>query len=585
MLSTEYELRQLPLSLPLVRRRVEAFLATNGLRLDDVDYMAGISRIDDDALLACGALKGNIIKCVAVAAHMREDNLSLPLISHLISTATAAGHTTLRVFTKPANQPIFESMGFQLLAQAPKAILMENSRQPLNDYKHYLQQQRQSVGNDTPCGIIVMNANPFTRGHQYLISTAAQQVAHLFVVAVKEDRSAFPYRERLAMIEAGCRQLGNVTVLKGSDYQISAATFPSYFLKEVTDATDTHIALDLDLCCRHIAPALGATVRFVGSEPGDALTQRYNQLMHEHLPAQGIAVTEVPRCTDEGQQPVSASTVRRLLDTGHLQDAAKLVPHTTLPYLLAHLATKALQTELDLTPKPGLVDRHDSGAHTDMDYALMQQSIDILRPYFAEVARCAMGPDIDIAALQRIGRQGEAQMLQATHGINTHKGAVFALGLTVAAAAHLLHTHQPLHAVALQTTIARLARHIQPAAHTHGQQAVSRYNVSGALAQAQQGYPALFSTWLPWLQTHRHDDDSLHRVLLNIMSTLDDTNILHRCGPEAAQQVKAEAAQLFDHYSPSAMQDMNRRYVADNLSPGGAADMLALTVLIADMLG
>ncbi len=582
-MNTDFEIRQLPLSLPMVRQRVKAFLAANSLRLDEVDYMAGITRIDDDTLLACGGLKENIIKCVAVDPAMREENLSLTLISHLISTAATHGHTAVRVYTKPTNRLIFQSMGFNLIAEAPCAIIMENATQTLNDYKQYLAKHVADGKEDTKRGFIVMNANPFTRGHQYLIETAAQQVAQLFVIAVREDRSAFAYSERLDMIKAGCQHLDNVVVLEGSDYQISSTTFPSYFLKEVTDATDTHIELDLDISCRHIAPSLGATLRFVGSEPVDALTQRYNQLMHKRLPDRGIAVVEVPRMTANDTTPVSASTVRKMLGKGAFNAAAALVPDTTKPYLLAHLATNILQQELDLTPKPGLIDRHDNGAHHDMDYRLMEKSIRSLHPYFVQTACNAWQDNIDIAMLQDIGRRGEAAMLKATQGVNTHKGALFALGLAVAASAHLLCSRQTVDADSLRQVIRQVAQGIQPATDTHGQRAMKAFGVRGALAEAQEGYEQLFTTWLPFAM-HDTDDAHLHRLLLLIMSTLDDTNILHRCGKQTAQRVKQEAQQLFNHFDTILLPAMNDHFVAENISPGGAADMLSLTLFIKTLL-
>ena len=127
--------------------------------------------------------------------------------------------------------------------------------------------------------------------------------------------------------------------------------------------TSTHITLDLDLFARHIAPALGVKTRFVGSEPIDELTARYNELMQEQLPQHGIEVKTVERLT-EGGQAVSASRVRQALADGSLNQASALVPATTVPYLIAHLATDALRVELNTTPKPGLVDRNDNGAHT-----------------------------------------------------------------------------------------------------------------------------------------------------------------------------------------------------------------------------
>ena len=222
------DIQELPLSVPSIRRKVVGFLGSNGLRLEDVDlYIAILDQ--DGAILAGGGLKADIICCVAVSEAARSGGLSVPLLSRLIAVAAERGYHNLKVFTKPANRAIFQSLGFHLLAEAPQAILMENGRE-LEKYCQYL-------GGYRADGVIVMNANPFTFGHRYLVEQASMRVAHLYVIAVKEDASLFSYQERLAMIKQGCADLKNVTVCEGSDYAISAATFPTYFLLRKTATT------------------------------------------------------------------------------------------------------------------------------------------------------------------------------------------------------------------------------------------------------------------------------------------------------------------------------------------------------------
>ena len=271
MCDNRHYISEAPLSLNSVRRRVEAFLAANGLRLAPLDRYVVVTRDEDgDEILAGGGLDGNVIKCVAVSESARSEGLMNILVSRLIAIAREEGRESVKAFTKPENEGIFKSLGFGLLASAPKAILMENGRGGLPEYKKYLA----SLARPGRNGAIVMNANPFTKGHRYLVEQAASLVDNLYVIVVREDRSRFPYVERKAMIEAGCTGLDNVVVCEGSDYAISAATFPTYFLKKLDDATDTQIALDLDLFVNHIAQPLGVTVRFAGSEPEDALTRR-----------------------------------------------------------------------------------------------------------------------------------------------------------------------------------------------------------------------------------------------------------------------------------------------------------------------
>ena len=578
-----FEICDMPLSLKSNRTRVERFLADSGLRLEDVDYYAAVTD-DDGNIIAGGGLQGNVIKCIAVGEAARDTGMSNKLISHLIGMANQQGADTVKVFTKPDNRTVFESMGFKIIASAPCAILMENGMRGISRYTGYLR----TVRGDRPDGAaaIVMNANPFTRGHRYLVEQAAQGASTLYVIAVREDRSTFSYAERLAMIQAGCKGLDNVVVVEGSDYAISELTFPTYFLKQVTDATDTHITLDLDLFARHIAPALGVTSRYVGSEPIDRLTARYNELMQELLPQHGIAVKTVERLMQDGQ-PVSASRLRQAMADGSFKRAEETAYASTVPYLIAHMATDALRAELHTTPKPGLVDRNDNGAHKDMDLALMNRSIDALQPYFVKLA--LLGSDATLPSseeVRQIGLEAERAMLNATGGVNTHRGALFSMGLTTLAAAWCMENSGNIDEKQLRGLIMQVAAGFAPTAGTHGNDAVNAHRVTGALDLAKAGYEQLFNVWLPAYGRllDENADTARHRLLLLIMSQLDDTNVIHRVGYEQAQQVKQEARTLLDSYSTAGMETLNRDYIARNISPGGSADMVALTLFIHALL-
>ena len=583
MYDNNFEICDMPLSLKSNRTRVERFLADSGLRLEDVDYYAAVTD-DDGNIIAGGGLQGNVIKCIAVGEAARETGLSNKLISHLIAMATQQGADSVKVYTKPDNRTVFQSMGFNIIASAPCAILMENGLKGIGAYTDYLRRVR---GN-RPDGAaaIVMNANPFTRGHRYLVEQAAKEASTLYVIAVREDRSTFSYAERLAMIQAGCEELDNVTVVEGSDYAISELTFPTYFLKQMTDATDTHITLDLNVFARHIAPALGVTTRYVGSEPIDKLTRRYNELMQEQLPQHGITVKTVERLMQDGQ-PVSASRVRQALADGSLSQASALVPATSVPYLIAHLATDALRAELYTTPKPGLVDRNDNGAHKDMDLAMMSRSIDALQPCFVKLALLGSNGSMpNVEEVRQIGLDAERVMLNATGGVNTHRGALFSMGLTTLAATWCMANEGTVNENRLRDCIKQVAAGFAPTTGTHGNNAVNAHRVMGALDLAKAGYPQLFSDWLPAYRTWLADDKETasHRLLLLIMSQLDDTNVIHRVGYDQAQQVKQEARSLLEGYSTAGMEAMNRDYIARNISPVGSADMVAITLFIHSIL-
>lgn len=601
MCDNRHYISEAPLSLNSVRRRVEAFLAANGLRLAPLDRYVVVTRDEDrDEILAGGGLDGNVIKCVAVSESARSEGLMNILVSRLIVIAREEGRDSVKAFTKPENEGIFKSLGFGLLASAPKAILMENGRGGLPEYKKYLA----SLARPGRNGAIVMNANPFTKGHRYLVEQAASLVDNLYVIVVREDRSRFPYAERKAMIEAGCAGLDNVIVCEGSDYAISAATFPTYFLKKLDDATDTQVALDLDLFVNHIAKPLGVTVRFAGSEPEDALTRRYNELMAEILPGTSVAVVrqahqpdpelvkgaalrqarrpidfvEIPRLEQKGK-PLSATSLRRALDKGGFKEAMEYIPESSTPYLVADLAERALRLELDTTPKPGLVDRRDNGAHKDMDYALMSKSISALRPYLTRLA-VESAKDIDPAKIKEIGIEAEKAMLKATGGVNTHKGALFCIGLSVAAASNLASATGSVEAYSFKELVSRAASEIPSARGTHGAEAKRSFKAVGALENARAAYPELFADWLPYYLSLEGDPFRCHKTLLHIMTTLDDTNILHRRGAEGLAHAEAEAARLLEDFSESGLSSLNKDFIRENISPGGSADMLSLTIFI-----
>ncbi len=605
MCDNRHYISEAPLSLNSVRRRVEAFLAANGLRLAPLDRYVVVTRDEDgDEILAGGGLDGNVIKCVAVSESARSEGLMNILVSRLIVIAREEGRESVKAFTKPENEGIFKSLGFALIASSPNAILMENGRGGLPEYRKYLE----SLARPGRNGAIVMNANPFTKGHRYLVEQAASQVDNLYVIVVKEDRSRFPYVERKAMIEAGCAGLDNVVVCEGSDYAISAATFPTYFLKKLDDATDTQIALDLDLFVNHIAKPLGVTVRFAGSEPEDALTRRYNELMAEILPGTSVAVVrqdhqpdselvkgsalrqarrpidfvEIPRLEQKGK-PLSATSLRRALDKGGFKEAMEYIPKSTVPYLVADLAERALRRELDTTPKPGLVDRQDNGAHKDMDYALMSKSISALRPYLTRLA-LESAKDIDPVKIKEIGIEAETAMLKATGGVNTHKGALFCIGLSVAAASCLACSTGAVEAYSFKELVSRAASEIPSARGTHGAEAKRSFKAVGALENARAAYPELFADWLPYYRSLEGDPFRCHKTLLHIMTTLDDTNILHRRGAEGLAHAEAEAARLLEDFSESGLSSLNKDFIRENISPGGSADMLSLTIFIESII-
>lgn len=319
---------------PQQRDAVDAFLREHQLSLES-DCEIVIVAKQQQHIVGCGAIAGCVLKCIAVAPSQQGEGLCLKLLTELMTQAYELGRSELFLFTKPDNAALFSSAGFWPIAQAGNhAVLMENSRERLARYCRQLTMHRQP---GEKIGSIVMNANPFTLGHRWLVEHAARQCDWLHLFVVKEDASLFSYRDRVALIEQGIAGIANVTLHPGSAYLISRATFPGYFLKEKGVVDDCHSQIDLKLFREHLAPALRITHRFVGSEPLCQLTRNYNLRMQQLLESSGdapaIKVVEFERVGNDGGL-ISASRVRKLYQQRQWSAISQLVPPGTLSFLM-----------------------------------------------------------------------------------------------------------------------------------------------------------------------------------------------------------------------------------------------------------
>jgi triphosphoribosyl-dephospho-CoA synthase len=270
---------------------------------------------------------------------------------------------------------------------------------------------------------------------------------------------------------------------------------------------------------------------------------------------------------------------------GRETSTAKLSPRR-----IGQMVTRALYTELMLYPKPGLVSPVDQGSHKDMDAATFLRSLFALRGYFCDIAASAADGGT-FPHLQQLGIAAEAQMLQATGGVNTHRGAIFTLGLLAAAAAHLGSRGEPNSDQALAETVRErwgtaLSMPGQPTdILSHGEIASERYGAGGARAEAAAGFPLLFSIALPTLRDTLEETGSKQlaqvQTLFALMARLEDTNLLYRGGVEgltyvrrAAHRFLASDGALNKDWESHAIA-IHRAFVRRRLSPGGSADLLA----------
>lgn len=283
---------------------------------------------DGGQLIAAGSRQDNLLKCIAVDPARQGEGLLAALLTRLRQDAFDCGLRHLFLYTKPGNRAMFSALFFYPVAQSEQVLLMESRRNGVRDFVRGLQAPK----TEGTIGAVVMNCNPFTLGHRYLIETAARECDWLYVFVLSEDRSLFPATDRLALVQAGTADIPNVTVQPTGPYLISAATFPTYFLKDRAHTAEIQCQLDIEIFTRYFVPRFGIIRRYVGTEPISPVTSRYNEALARLLPSKGVELRLLPRL-ERGGEPISASRVRALLHTGEKAGLQALLPETTLRYL------------------------------------------------------------------------------------------------------------------------------------------------------------------------------------------------------------------------------------------------------------
>ncbi len=313
---------------------VRSLLARVGIDWDEGAEFTAILEDDDGNAVATGSRQDNVLKCIAVAPDAQGEGCAAAIVTELVKDAVLSGHSHLFIFTSPKSAALFEQLGFFPVVKTADAALLENRRNGIHAFVAGLERPGEiaAPAGGRPVSAIVANCNPFTLGHRYLVETAANASARVHLFILSTDKSRFSAADRLAMVKAGVADLPNVLVHPTSDYLISAATFPSYFIKDKIRAEGINCALDLTLFAECFAKPMGITRRYVGTEPLDEVTASYNRQMRAILPAFGIDVVEVPRLEMDGRA-VSASRIRALLDAGKPTEAEALSPPATWGYL------------------------------------------------------------------------------------------------------------------------------------------------------------------------------------------------------------------------------------------------------------
>lgn len=280
--------------------------------------------------------------------------------------------------------------------------------------------------------------------------------------------------------------------------------------------------------------------------------------------------------------------------------------NSTTATLIGRACADALMAEVSATPKPGLVDRDNSGAHRDMDYSTFMDSIDAIAPAFPIFARVGMElstPDgLSLSRIRPAGVRCEQVMFDATKGVNTHKGAIFSLGIIAAAAGYCFAVRHDMTADTICEVAAVIAGSAQadfeaplPPGEpmTKGRELYARYGMRGIRGEAADGFPsvrALLPELRRLMREGEHSVNDIHlQILLGLMASVDDTNVAARCGMEAverlhtaAKRVLAAGGALTDR-GLLLLRELDSTFIEQNISPGGCADLLSVAVTLHSM--
>ncbi len=343
---TDFRQETIDLANPFDVKLVKDFLVGLGLDFDpkEVEFTMIVYNLRGD-LVGTGSHQGRILKFIAVNPQFRDTTAFALIVTNLTEKLLKI-HKHTFVFTRPDNAIRFQGLGYNEIASAPPLFsVLEFGFESVFTYQDYLKTLI-VPGKTAHVAAVVVNCNPFTNGHKYLIEKAASENEIIYLFVVEEDQSAFPFSVRWELIRKGLQHLRNVIMVKGGMYVVSGAIFPSYFLKneQVSDVMQKQAELDVTVFARYIVPVLSIKKRYVGTEMYCKTTEAYNNAMKKILPPKGVEVIEVERKSlgpDKNGFPdyISASKVRQAIRDDRLQDVIDFLPDSTRDYLLSDDST------------------------------------------------------------------------------------------------------------------------------------------------------------------------------------------------------------------------------------------------------
>lgn len=307
----------------------------------DIDYSILVYYQED--LIATASLANNVMKCFLVDREFIGQNVTGLMFSHLVHVLAQKGINHYFVFTRPSNEQIFKSLNMKVLVTTMNTLLLEGGDSIYNVLGKLKKEYNIS---DKKKSCVIINANPMTLGHMYLIETAAKESEEVLVFVVSEDLSSFPFSDRFEIIKEATSKLDNVTVLPSLSYLVSKITFPKYFLKEDQLIQDEQTLVDVIIYKEYYTKIFNIKKRYLGEEPLSFNTSKYNKVLKDYL-NDNVKIIERKK---EGSMVISASLIRKLIKANKLSQVKKYVPEATYNYLLSEkgqrIVKKIQATEL-----------------------------------------------------------------------------------------------------------------------------------------------------------------------------------------------------------------------------------------------
>lgn len=289
-------------------KALEEFLLDEEVIYEDVDASYVIRDAGD--IIATVSVKKNLIKFFYIDKAYQGEGLAIELINSALEDIISKGYRTYFVFTKAKNENIFTSLSMDVIEKTEDVVLLEGG---FFKYADWIQNIKKDLDKDE-YSAIVMNANPLTLGHEYLVDKALEEARDLIIFVLEEDASYFSAKDRYEIVKNHYHNNDRVHVYKSGPYIISRATFPTYFLKKDTDKLKVYTELDAKIFAKRIAKDLNIKKRYFGTEPIDKVTEKYNEMMKKILFEYGVESEFIER-KKINDEYISASKLREGIET------------------------------------------------------------------------------------------------------------------------------------------------------------------------------------------------------------------------------------------------------------------------------